>query len=101
MKNDILKTLAMRAKNRMINKNLRKTYSNADIKIIPHDDEKFNQKVRDLIESGIDIHNPIKQLMDDNKFMKLDERGRERYLFETIERYNEIRNKILAERGVC
>ena len=34
MKNDMLKTLAMRAKNRMINKNLRNTYSNADIKII-------------------------------------------------------------------
>lgn len=101
MKNDILKTLAMRAKNRMINKNLRKTYSNADIKIIPHDDEKFNQKVRDLIESGEEIHNPIKKLMDDSKFMKLDERGRERYLFETIEKYNIVREKLLAEKGIC
>lgn len=101
MKNDILKTLAMRAKNRMINKNLRDTYSNANIKIIPHDDEKFNQKVRELIESGEDIHNPIKKLMDEAKFMKLDERGRERYLFETIERYNEIKNKMLAEKGIC
>ena len=29
MKNDLLKTLAMKAKNRMINKNLRNTYVNS------------------------------------------------------------------------
>lgn len=101
MKNDILKTLATRAKNRMINKNLRDTYSNANIKIISKKDEKFDQKVREIVTSGRDIHNPIKKLMDETKFMNLDERGRERYLFETIEKYNEIRNKMLAENGVC
>lgn len=101
MKNDILKTLAMRAKNRMINKNLRDTYSNADIKIISTNDEKFDQKVREILASGEDIHNPIKKLMDESKFMKLDERGRERYLFETIERYNAIREKVMAEKGIC
>ena len=101
MKNDILKTLSMRAKNRMINKNLRDTYSNANVKIISKNDEKFDQKVRELVRSGQDIHNPIKKLMDETKFMNLDERGRERYLFETIEKYNEIRNKMLAENGAC
>ena len=101
MKNDILKTLAMRAKNRMINKTLRDTYSNANVKIISKNDEKFDQKVRELVRSGQDIHNPIKKLMDETKFMNLDERGRERYLFETIEKYNEIRNKMLAENGAC
>ena len=101
MKNDILKTLAMRDKNRMINKNLRDTYSNANVKIISKNDEKFDQKVRELVRSGQDIHNPIKKLMDETKFMNLDERGRERYLFETIEKYNEIRNKMLAENGAC
>ena len=101
MKNDILKTLAMRAKNRMINKNLRDTYSNANVKIISKNDEKFDQKVRELVRSGQDIHNHIKKLMDETKFMNLDERGRERYLFETIEKYNEIRNKMLAENGAC
>lgn len=34
MKNDILKTLAMKAKNRMINKELRATYANTNVKII-------------------------------------------------------------------
>ena len=101
MKNDILKTLAMRAKSRMINKNLRDTYSNANVKIISKNDEAFVQRVRELVESGEDISNPIKRLMDDNKLMNLDERGRERYLFETIEKYQEVRRKMLAENGVC
>lgn len=101
MKKDILKHLAMRAKSRMLNKNLRDTYSNVNVKIIKKEDEKFDQKVRDLLEKGEDIFNPIKQLMDEKKLLTLDERGRERYLFETIERYNEIRNQVLAERGAC
>lgn len=101
MKRDILKTLAMRAKNRMINKNLRNTYSNTNVKIIKKDDERFTQKVRELLLRGEDIYNPIKLLMDESKLMKLDERGRERYLFETIEKYNEIREKMIAENGAC
>lgn len=101
MKKDILKHLAMRAKSRMLNKNLRDTYSNVNVKIIKKEDEKFDQKVRDLLEKGEDVFNPIKQLMDEKKLLTLDERGRERYLFETIERYNEIRNQVLAERGAC
>lgn len=101
MKKDILKHLAMRAKSRMLNKNLRDTYSNVNVKIIKKEDEKFDQKIRDLLEKGEDVFNPIKQLMDEKKLLTLDERGRERYLFETIERYNEIRNQVLAERGAC
>lgn len=101
MKNDILKTLAMRAKNRMINKNLRDTYSNATVKIITKNDDNFTQKVRELVTNEEDICNPFKKLMDESKLMNLDEKGRERYLFETIEKYQEARRKMLAENGVC
>lgn len=101
MKNDILKTLAMRAKNRMINKNIRDTYSNVSVKIITKSDDGFIEKVKDLVAKEGEICNPIKKLMDDNKLMHLDERGRERYLFETIEKYQNARRKMLSENGVC
>ena len=38
---------------------------------------------------------------DLEKFMKLDARGRERYLLETIEKYQRARNLIQKENKVC
>lgn len=101
MKNDILKTLAMRAKNRMVNKNLRETYANTNVKIIESYDQSFYEKVKELMANENDICNPLKKLMDENRLMSLDERGRERYLLETIDKYQKARRMIERENTVC
>jgi hypothetical protein len=98
MKNDILKTLAMKAKNRMINKNLRNTYVNSSIKIIDNSDQEFYDKVKEIIIEDEDILNPLKRLMDENRLMKLDARGKERYLLETIEKYQQAKRLIENEK---
>lgn len=100
MKNDILKTLALRAKNRMINKNLRDTYNGSSVKIIDNQDVKFMEKVKELVLNEQDLHNPISKLMDEKVLMNLDARARERYLFETIDKYQQARKKVLSE-GIC
>lgn len=100
MKNDLLKTLAMKAKNRMINKNLRNTYSNTSIKIIDSYDKGFYEKVKEMMVNDEDIFNPLKRLMDEDKLMKLDSRGRERYLLETIEKYQQARRMIESEKNI-
>ena len=101
MKNDLLKTLAMRAKNRMINKNLRNTYSGANIKIISNNDQAFYDKVKQIVNEKEYVLNPLKRLMDEDKLLKLDSRGKERYLLETIEKYQQVKSLIQKERGLC
>ena len=97
MRNDMLKTLAMRAKNRLINKSLRNTYSNVDIKIINDNDENFYNKVKDIVNEKEFVYNPIKRLMDNDRMMRMSPRERERYLLETIEKYQSTRRKIFEE----
>ncbi len=100
MKNDILKMLANKAKNRLINKNLRNTYSNVEVKIITKNDDNFYNKVKEIMNEETYVCNPLKRLMDEDKLMKLDARGRERYLLETIEKYQEARRKIEKENSI-
>ncbi len=99
MKRDIIKMLAAKAKNRLMNKNLRNTYNNANIKVITDNDEDFYNKVKDMLNEEEFIENPLKRLMDDNKLMKMTPQQRERYLLETIEKYLSVRNKIFAEKN--
>ena len=101
MKNDILKALALKAKNRMINKNLRATYANTNVKIINNQDVGFYNKVKEMITTDRDVSNPLKRLMDEKRLMNLDARGREKYLLETIEKYQEARRLMEKESGVC
>ena len=100
MKNDLLKALALKAKNRMINKNLRNTYCGVDVKIINKNDENFYNKVKEIMNEDTYVCNPLKRLMDDNKLLKLDARGKERYLLETIEKYQEARRRIERENNI-
>ncbi len=95
MKNDLLKTLAMKAKNRMINKSLRDTYSNANIKIISTNDQAFYDKVKEIVNNDEYVLNPLQRLMDQDKMLKMDARAKERYLLETIEKYQKA--KIMIE----
>ena len=94
MKNDALKTLALRAKNRLLNKGLRDTYSNANIKVISTKDSEFVDKVKDVLDKEDAMTNPLKYLMDEQRMMKMDPRARERYLLETIERYQSAKREI-------
>ena len=100
MKNAALKNLALRAKNRLLNKGLRDTYSNANIKIINDKDSAFVEKVRDVLYNESMVTNPIKYLMDEQRLMKLDPKGRERYLLETIEKYQSAKREIEKE-SIC
>lgn len=97
MRNDILKILANRAKNRLMNKSLRDTYSNASIKIINNNDDKFYNKVKEMLTEDKNITNPIKRLMDESKLIKMNSLQREKYLFETIVKYNSARERFLKE----
>ncbi len=94
MKSDALKALALRAKNRLLNKGLRDTYSNANIKVINNRDEEFVEKVRDVLDREDAMTNPLKYLMDESRLLKLDPKARERYLLETIERYQNAKREI-------
>ena len=60
--NNILKMLANKAKNRLINKNLRNTYSNVDIKIITRNDDNFYNKVKEIMDEKTYVCNPLKRL---------------------------------------
>ena len=99
MKSDILKSLALRAKNRLLNKNLRDSYSNAKITIIDNTDNSFYSKVKDIEKQ--DICNPIKYLMDEEILSTLDEKGRERYLLQTVQKYRQAREQIERENRIC
>lgn len=102
MKSDLLKALALKAKNRLINRNNR-SYNNetTKIKIISADDKDFEQKVRSLLQNEEFNLSPMKFLMDENKLMKLDSIGRERYLFETIDKFNKVKNQIEKNNIIC
>ncbi|MBQ8444587.1 MAG: hypothetical protein IJX25_04470 [Clostridia bacterium] len=101
MKSDALKNLAMRAKNRLLNKNLRNTYSNAEIKIIDNNDEEFYAKVKQVVSCEETVCNPMKYLMDDSKLLSLDAQDRERYLLQTIQKYKQAKDKIERENKIC
>lgn len=101
MKSNTIKNLALRAKNRLLNKNLRNTYSNAEIKIIDNQDEEFYQKVKEVISNKETLCNPMKYLMDDSKLLALDMQGRERYLLQTIQKYKQARERIEKESKIC
>lgn len=96
MKTNMLKILAMRAKNRMMNKGSFDAGCDSRIKIINNEDEEFVERVRSVLENDRKSINPLKYLMDDKRMMKLDSIGRERYLLETTEKY--LKAKAIIER---
>lgn len=84
MKRDnILKKLALKAKNKLISNN---PSSIIEYKFSQSDDAEFTEKVRQLINTEGTV-NPIGQLMEEKVLFRLDERGKEKYLLETVDRY--------------
>ena len=98
MKKEVLKSLALKAKNRMIHKGQSLDIdSEVNVKVISSDDETFERKVRALLQDDQDMVNPIKKLMDETLLLRLDARGREKYLLETVDKYHAIRKRIERE----
>lgn len=81
-KENILKKLALKAKNKLISNN----NSSIEYKFTQSDDREFTDKVRELLKTE-DIINPISQLMENKILFRLDERGKEKYPLETVDRY--------------
>lgn len=101
MKSDLLKALALKAKNRLINRNTKETNKTSSVKIITDNDEEFYQKVKSVLTNDDYSLSPMKFLMDENKLLKLDSASKERYLLETIDKYNRIKAKIEKEDKIC
>ena len=97
MKSDLLKALALKVKNRLINKNNKETQTIRTVKILPENDKQFYDKVKAILQNEDYSLSPMKFLMDEDKLMKLDAVGKERYLLETIDKFNKVKNMIDKE----
>lgn len=96
MKTNMLKILAMKAKNRMMNRGSFEACYDSRIKIINNEEDDFIEKVRGVLSNDKKSLNPLKYLMDEKRLMKLDGMSRERYLLEITEKY--LRAKTIIER---
>ena len=99
MKNKTLKNLAIFAKNRLIQKggNIVSPVSsnNVTFKLILNEDDAFFEKVKNLLEEN--SISPIKELMDKKRYDSLDEFGKQKYLLDTVEKFQEMKRKIESE----
>ncbi len=67
-------------------------------KIITRDDAKLYQRVKDMLDKDEDITNPISRLIDYKTFNGLDGFGKERYLFDLVEKYKKYKQKYAEEK---
>ena len=96
MRNDILKSFALKAKKKLLGK---ENEVHAKIKVISFEDEAFKEKVEYLVSKEDEIFNPIHFLMDDKVMRSLDSAGKERYLLSTIDKYMRYKNEIIEEKS--
>mgnify|MGYP001851105585 CR=1 FL=1 len=96
MRNDILKSFALKAKKKLLGK---ENEVRAKIKVISFEDEAFKEKVEYLVSKEDEIFNPIHFLMDDKVMRSLDSAGKERYLLSTIDKYMRYKNEIIEEKS--
>ena len=98
MRNRTIKNLAVCAKNRLIQKSgrvLSPASNNVTFKIILDEDEAFFEKVKNLLEENSIA--PIKELMDKKKYDALDEFGKQKYLLDTVEKFQMSKRRIESE----
>lgn len=96
MRNDILKSFALKAKKKLLGK---ENEVRAKIKVVSFEDEAFKEKVEYLVSKEDEIFNPIHFLMDDKVMKTLDSAGKERYLLSTIDKYMRYKNEIIEEKS--
>ncbi len=99
MKNRTIKNLAIFAKNRLIQKGGKlpspASTSNVTFKLILNEDDAFFEKVKNLLEEN--SISPIKELMDKKRYDSLDEFGKQKYLLDTVEKFQVMKRKIEME----
>ena len=93
MKSDVLKTIAQKAKRRLVGK---EQTVNAKIKVISNEDEDFKSKVEFLLSQESIVTNPVHYLIDDKILNNMAESQREKYLLDTLDKYISLRNKLTA-----
>ena len=100
---DLLKEMAKRAKNRLSgrqDKNLNNVhYINKKSMvetIIIREDEKFNEKVKQIVES--DSQCPLNELINFSYFKSLSKQQKEKYFFELADKYRKQKERILQEK---
>ncbi len=102
MKNDILKALALRAKNRLIHNTIEEDdKSNRNefcIKIIKSGDQVFYDKVKTLLSKEENVLNPIKALMDEGLYSRMSAVEKEKYLLDTAEKFARYKTMIECEK---
>lgn len=102
---NILKSLAQKAKNRLraisnedepqkeVCLSARVQYALIVSKKRIEDDPLYN-KVKKLMMKNIDNPTPLHDLIDEREFNKLDQVGKEKYIFNLSKRYREIKSHI-------
>ena len=99
MKSKTIKNLAANAKSRLIHKAgviVSPTPStNISYKLMMTEDDAFFEKVKNLL--AINSISPMQELMDKKKYDGLDELGKQKYLLDTIEKFQQIKSKIERE----
>ncbi len=90
-KNDILKTIAQKAKRRLVGKEQPTT---AKIKVISNEDEDFKSKVEFLLSQETLVTNPVHYLIDEKIFSKMNDNEREFYLLSTLDKYTALRHQL-------
>ena len=91
MKSDVLKIIAQKAKRRLIGK---ENVVSAKIKVISIEDEDFKTKVEYLLSQESVVSNPVHYLIDDRILNSMAENQKEKYLLDTLDKYNSLRNKL-------
>ena len=90
-KNDILKTIAQKAKRRLVGK---EQVTTAKIKVISNEDEDFKNKVESLLSQETLVTNPVHYLIDEKIFAKMNDNEREFYLLSTLDKYIALRHQL-------
>lgn len=90
-KSDILKTIAQKAKRRLVG---REQSAAAKIKVISNEDEDFKSKVEFLLSQDTVITNPVHYLIDEKIFAKMNDSERELYLLSTLDKYTALRHQL-------
>ena len=99
MKTNLIKQLAMKAKNRMMNRGAFEACYDARIKVIDDEDSDFVEKVRKVLANENLVTNPMRQLIDEKSFMKIaSSSGREKYMLDLTARYLKAKAQIENEK---
>ncbi len=86
-----LKDLANKAKNRLLNKGLRDTYSNANV--LSCTSMNFFNQDKDNVKEIHKSENPLKYLLREDKMMSITSEDKERLILNSIRKYQEEKRK--------